>query len=107
MPLIIEIHQSTLTKLDKAIKNPYNAFIEHFKTLCQRENLIQSSKSLDVLSKKDLISLTKHIEHEIPYSFCQKHKKHNLVVFCSLCNVFKSDLVFEDDEHTKDYLSKK
>lgn len=60
-----------------------------------------------VLTKKGLISLVKHTEHKIPYAFCQKHKQNNLVVSCSLCNSFKADKVFEDDEQTRYYLSKK
>ncbi len=61
----------------------------------------------EVVTKKGIIVLTKHIEHKIPYAFTQKHKRDNLVVSCNLCNKFKSDIVFEDDEHVRYYLSKK
>lgn len=59
------------------------------------------------LSKKGLISLSKHVDHKMPFVYTQCDKIDNLVVSCSLCNLFKNGKVFDGEEDVRYYLSKK
>lgn len=60
-----------------------------------------------VLTKKGWIGLVKHVDHKMPFVYAQSDKLDNLVVSCSLCNLFKSGKVFDGEEDVRYYLSKK
>ncbi len=48
-----------------------------------------------------------HIDHKIPFSFSQNNNRDNRIACCSLCNIFKSDRIFDDFNELKEYLSEK
>lgn len=47
-----------------------------------------------------------HWDHIIPWAFCQKNEDGNFVASCRLCNVIKSDKVFEQIYEARYYVQR-
>lgn len=53
------------------------------------------------------IILSEHTDHALPYSYSHSNAKTNLVTSCSLCNLWKSNRVFDSDDQCRTYLERK
>jgi len=60
--------------------------------------LIWSEKS------KKVVSLRKHFDHLVPYSYSFNNKKVNFVAACHICNGLKSNKMFENIEDVSHYV---
>lgn len=47
------------------------------------------------------------LDHVIPFSFVQNHRESNLVACCSVCNMFKSSIMFDSVDQIISYLKQK
>lgn len=53
------------------------------------------------------IVLRKHIDHLVPRSYYRNNSKPNLKVSCHLCNLWKSDIMFDSLKECREYLKRK
>lgn len=51
-----------------------------------------------------IIQIKMHVDHLKPFSYFPDDTDDNLVAACSICNIFKSNKMFEDVEECKQYL---
>lgn len=51
------------------------------------------------------VKLKRHWDHVVPYSYSQNNCPENVVAACHVCNLIKSDLVFETLEQAKEHIT--
>ena len=57
--------------------------------------------------RKKKFSLKYHFDHVLPYAYCGHNGLSNFVASCSVCNQWKSDKVFKNEEICREFLVKK
>lgn len=57
--------------------------------------------------KRGWVALSKHVDHASPRSYSHDNSKSNLVTSCNLCNLWKSNRVFDSGDQCRSYLETK
>lgn len=57
-----------------------------------------------IFRKGNTVPLRETTDHIIPVSYRTDNHKRNICTSCQICNSFKSDLLFADDDHCREYV---
>lgn len=58
-----------------------------------------------IIKHDKIVTLTIHIDHIIPFAYSQNNTNENFVASCNICNLFKGDKVFDNNDDCVNFLT--